>query len=208
MDGTPLKLRLKSAYPWGEEIELQVVGEGEFSVFLRLPDWCERDSRIEINGQPAVERINPGSYAEIRRKWQSGDRILLVLPMPIRQVASHPFVDENLSRVALARGPLIYCLEQEDHTGIDLRSIALDHESNFEPIFRDDLFGGIVVLHGSAREFEIQPAWGERLYQTVGRSQTPLKSDRVSVTAIPYFAWANRNPGAMQVWIRSIYSPA
>ena len=98
-------------------------------------------------------------------------------------------------RVALQRGPVVYCLEAADN-GEDLDALTLPRAANFTATFDPDLLGGVAVLRGQAERLS-SDAWGEEIY----RAQPPA-SVSVPVTAIPYFAWDNRAPGEMQVWIR------
>jgi len=111
-----IRLRQRTRYPWDGGVEIDVEAEGEFTVMLRIPAWCEEGAAFEVNGESVDAGITPGSYAKIRRAWRPGDTINLALPMPVRCVECHPYVAENAGRVALMRGPLLYCVEQSDWT--------------------------------------------------------------------------------------------
>ena len=116
----------------------------------------------------------------LRREWWPGDSVELDLPMPVRRVLAHPGVTADTGRAAVERGPLVYCLEGIDN-GTRVRNLVLPLDASLESAFRPDLLGGVVVLSGTVR--------------------SPGARRPRSVTAIPYFAWANRGPGQMIVWI-------
>src|SRR5262249_31007586 len=150
----------------------------------------------------------PGQYLELHRAWRSGDTVSLTLPIPVQRVESHPHVSGNQGCVALRRGPLIYCLEAVDHPGVEVRDILLPAEAALEAYFGPDLLGGVVAV--SADAVAVAPAgWDGRLYRAVVTSRSTTREGAarerklISLQAIPYYAWANRAPGAMQVWIRT-----
>jgi hypothetical protein len=202
-DGTVVRLEQQTRYPWDGEVIVAVNGEGTFSLFLRIPAWCEAGATLDVNGQPWTGDVTPGTYAEIRRAWRPGDVVRLMLPMPVRRIACHPYVAENRGRVAIMRGPLLYCIEQADNAGIDPRDVVLPAGVTFTPEVRTDLLGGVTVLCGQAEERKVPHDWAERLYHTV-HSHGEAPQDRpVDIVAIPYYAWANREPGRMQVWLRA-----
>jgi DUF1680 family protein len=124
--------------------------------------------------------------------------------MPVRRIESHPYVQENRDRVALMRGPLLYCVEQADNSGYDPRDLVLPANGTLAAEFRADLLGGVTVLSGQAEVRELPADWAEPLYRTArtGR-QAASQGRQVEITAIPYYAWANRDPGRMQVWLRT-----
>ncbi len=179
---------------------IQVEAEGEFTLMLRVPAWCEEDVGIEVNGESVDTGISPGSYANLRRTWRPGDTINLDLPMPVRGVECHPYVAENAGRVALMRGPLLYCAEQIDNPGVDLRDLVLNGE---EPTVRlePDLLGGVIVLQAEARAATPEDGWEGRLYRTVHTREEDAQTRASTITAVPYYAWANREPGTMRVWL-------
>ena len=169
---------------------------------LRIPAWCEEGAAVQVNGQPVDVKISPGSYIEIRRAWSPGDTINMDLPMPVRRVESHPYVAENAGRVALVRGPLLYCAEQIDNPSVDLRDLVLNGE---EPTVRlePDLLGGVVVLEAEAQLDAPDDGWENRLYRTGQPRERDAQTRATTVTAVPYYAWANREPGTMEVWLRN-----
>lgn len=199
--GQQVRLQQHTRYPWEGGIEIEVDGAGEFSLFLRVPAWCEDGASVRVNGQTAADPV-PGRYVEVRRAWQRGDTVELSLPMPARRLESHPYVAENAGRVALARGPLIYCVEQADNPGVELRDLVLPDRATISTEDRPDLLGGVVALRARARLVPPGPAWSGTLYRAVRRVEDTASEREVELVAIPYYAWANREPGRMQVWLR------
>lgn len=202
-DGRTVGLKQHTRYPWDGEVVIEVEGQGPFTLYLRVPAWCESGASMEINGQPLEAMPPPGAYAHLRRDWQPGDRVRLDLPMPVRRVACHPYAAENVGRVALCRGPLLYCLEGVDHPGLDLRDLWLPLDAPLTAEDRPDLLGGVVTLHGRALAAPPDAGWAGRLYRTARPQPAASRGQAVPMTAIPYYAWANRQPGPMQVWLRS-----
>jgi DUF1680 family protein len=135
----------------------------------------------------------------VRHRWAPGDAVELTLPLGIRRVASHPHVLANVGRVALARGPLVYCVEAADHPGVDVWDLGLPEGARLGAADRPGLLGGVVALTGEAVEAP-STAWGDGLYAPAERAPVPQRR-RVPLQAIPYFAWANRTAGPMQVWL-------
>jgi uncharacterized protein len=196
-------LRQRTNYPWDGDVEIQVDGEGEFGLALRVPSWCEDGCTIEVNGEPLDEPASPGTYAEVRREWRAGETVRLRLPMPARLVECHPYVDENSGQVAIMRGPLLYCVEGVDNPGFDPRDVVLPADADLSVQFRPDLLGGVAVLSVRAEAAAPDESWEGRLYRTRRDRGEGRRADAVELTAVPYYGWANREPGAMRVWLRS-----
>jgi uncharacterized protein len=201
-----VRLTQRTSYPWDGTIAIEVDGEGHFSLMLRIPSWCDQGAEIEVNGEPFTAPVVPGSYAEIRRTWRPGDVVELLLPMPVRRIESHPHVSENVGRVALMRGPILYCAEQIDNPGIDLREILLPLDEQKEDLVnpRPELLGGINALTFRVQIARPDKAWDGVLYRTIiaGEPGYSLVST-AEATVVPYYAWANREGGAMRVWLRA-----
>jgi DUF1680 family protein len=113
--------------------------------------------------------------------------------MPVRRQFARPEVEVDRGRLALSRGPLVYCLEQADN-GSDLEGVTVSPKDEFQAVERPDLLGGTTVLTGPGSREELQT---EHLY-----TDKPPAIGRVRLTAVPYHAWGNREPGEMRVWIR------
>jgi DUF1680 family protein len=199
--GQKVTLEQHTEYPWDGTIELHIDVEqpATFSVFLRIPAWTQ-GAQIQVNGEQAGVVAQPGSYAEIRREWKAGDTIRLELPMEVQLVESHPFVQNNHDRVAIVRGPLVYCVEQADHGDVDVWNLVLstDGGANWEWQKEDNLLGGVVTIHTSAYARSLE-GWQHQLYKPYDSVKPVYKP--VQLKAIPYYAWANREAGPMQVWL-------
>ena len=197
-DDITVQLVQRTNYPWSGEIVIEVGTAGTFDLHLRLPGWCADGWNVTLNGGAVGHTVTAEGYLCISRAWQAGDVVTLDLPMPVRRVTSHPLVAENHSRVALMRGPLLYCLEGADHPGTDVRLVELRETSAFAPEHRADLLDGVMVLRG---EGWVRAAGDESLYRAASTNGEAGELTSVSVTAIPYYAWANREPGPMLVWL-------
>lgn len=199
--GETITIEQQTNYPWDEEIgvRLQMREAQNFTLFVRIPAWAT-GAQIQVNKQPVEGlAIKPGTYAQLNRTWQPGDEVTIVLPLEIRLLESHPHVTSNHGRVAIARGPLVYCLEQVDHGSVDVWDIVLSGQTHWEAQAQKQLLGGIVTLHTQAYE-QVSEGWQGQLYRP--HNQTRQSSCRpVQLTAIPYYAWANREAGPMQVWL-------
>ncbi|MCX7671426.1 MAG: glycoside hydrolase family 127 protein, partial [Anaerolineae bacterium] len=158
---------------------------------------------LAVNGEPLAQPRHAGSYVELRRVWQAGDVVRLHLPMPARRMASHPYALENTGRVALMRGPLLYCIEGADHPGIDLRDVVLPAAAAVSAVERNDLLGGVVTLTAAGLVRPPAAAWADQLYRPAVAGEPRSGGQPITITAIPYYAWANRAAGPMQVWLQS-----
>jgi uncharacterized protein len=190
----------KTDYPWDGEIEIELlqVPPTPVGFTLRIPGWVDGAS-LAINGVPGETELQPGSYACVERVWRPGDTLRLTLPMPVRRLVGHPNIVDTYGRLALMRGPLVYCIEQADHPDADLTALRLSADADLQVVRRPDLLGGIVTIEGEAWAKDLSD-WRQVLYQPTGAiREAPMRS--VRLTAIPYYAWANRTPGPMTVWI-------
>jgi DUF1680 family protein len=197
VNGTRVLLKQTTRYPWDGEVRLSVEPEreAEFTVCLRLPGWCG-EPQLQLNRKPLATFEKARGYTRLQRKWQHGDVVELSLPMPVQRIKSHPKVEANLGRVALQRGPLVYCLEAVDNGG-HVRNLVISPQARLTVQHRADVLGGVTVIKGPALALH-RVNWLDTLY-------LPLASlpgvTNVEFTAIPYFANANRQPGDMMVWM-------
>jgi uncharacterized protein len=194
-------LAQRTRYPWEGDVEIAVVTDvsAPFSLFLRIPGWAAGAS-VAVNGVPVEEELQSRSYLELRRAWRTGDIVRLSFPMPARRLECHSYVANNNGRVALARGPLVYCLEGADHPGTDLREIVLPADAELRASFEPGLLDGMVVIRANAHAAP-PIGWEHHLYRT---AEPAVRQARpIELQAVPYYAWANREPGSMQVWIRA-----
>lgn len=207
-NGRTLKYLMRTRYPWSGHITIEVLTPGLFSIKLRVPGWCASERgmqpEVRINGNPRPGPVTPGQYIKIRRTWAVGDSLCLDLPMPVRTVASHPYALENTGRVALMRGPLLYCLEGIDHPGIDLRDVLVPLDAQaYSSAFEPDLLGGVQVIEVEGKVQPPAPNWDDRLYRPLwSQPSDTAPAETLAVKAVPYYAWGNRGTGPMQVWLR------
>ncbi len=201
-DGTGLRITQKTNYPWDGSVEIAVspAQASEFTFYVRVPGWSDH-TEITVNGK-ALKGITPGAYLPIRRRWMAGDVVRLQMAMKPEVLEANPRVADDLGRVALQRGPLVYCLEGLDQgQGVMLSDVALrvgkPSDGEFQTEYRGDLLDGVVVLHhpGFVAEYG---ASEELLYSRY--SGGAVKTRSVPLTFIPYYAWSNRLATAMQVW--------
>ena len=185
------KVTQRTEYPWDGRVELVVdaAPRGEPALVVRIPGWCEHDPADE-----ATAGLVPGTYSVVRRRWSPGDSVVLNFRMAPEAMVSHPRVAENRGAIALRRGPVVFCFEGADNPGVDLLETIIDADS-FGAARRTDLLSGVVVLVGEGSR--PREPWGP-LYQ---RADGPERArEPQSLTAIPYFAWANRGLHPMTVW--------
>jgi len=199
-----IKLSQRTEYPWQGRVEIVVEPDRSdtFALLVRIPGWARNEvvpsdlykfadsvsekPSIKVNGKVVPFEVEKG-FARIERSWQKGDKILLDLPMPVRRILSHPQITTNAGKVALQRGPIVFCLEGPDNDG-DVLSLVISDDVKLKAQFRSDLLNGVVVLTGKA--------------QTVKRSSDgkTVPGAARSFTAIPYYAWAHRGRAQMTGW--------
>jgi uncharacterized protein len=184
-----------SNYPWSGEIALTLdpEGTGEFTLSLRIPAWAE-GATARLNGKALKVETERG-YLKIRRAWAKGDRVDLSLPMPVRRVRAHPDVRQDQGRVALFRGPMLYCVEGRD-VDVPVHRLRLPDDAALAGVWLGDLLGGAMVIEGVARAADMA-RWGQALYRAA-----PVPEADSALLAVPYYLWCNRGPNPMQVWLR------
>jgi uncharacterized protein len=198
-DGTPLKVEQKTDYPWSGEVNLTLTPAKpvEFTLHLRIPAWSRRTA-VVVNGMgDAVEER--GQYLALRRRWKAGDRVTLRLDVAPRLTAANPRVAEDAGKLAVERGPLVYCLEELDQQG-PLPDLAFANpQAGFDGEFRRDLLGGVVVLQHAGWVSQ-KPSGAEPLYEPMELAQQRAHLP-VRLKLIPYYSWANRELTPMVVWV-------
>ena len=120
--------------------------------------------------------------------------------MPVRVIEPHPYIADTAGRMAIARGPILYCVEAADHPGINLRHLCIPRNAQWNANQRHDLLGGIVTLNAPGKLKPIDSNWSNQLYRTANLPDSAKETD-VALTAIPYNVWANPAAGAMRVWL-------
>ena len=199
-----VKLTQQTRYPWAGNVKITVDPENSetFAVYVRIPGWARNEPipsdlyrfvkrmadevSLKVNGRSMPIEIVDG-YVKLNRQWKQGDTIELDLPMPVRRITSHANITSNRGKVALQRGPLVYCLEGPDNEDRVL-DLVIPDDIEFTVQQREDLLGGVVTINGQA-----QTAKRTLDGRIVPNATRPF-------TAIPYYAWAHRGRAHMTVW--------
>jgi len=194
----PLVVTQETKYPWDGHVRITMdqCPDTEFALKLRIPGWAE-GAKILVNGSPAAPETEPGTYAEIRRRWQPGDTVELDLPMPARLIEANPLVEEVRNEVAVQRGPIVYCLESPDlPDGVRVQDVVVPADTKLTPRYEADVLGGVAVIEADVLA---KPSgdWSDKLYRPV----EPRPEKKIHVRFIPYYAWSNRGPSEMSVWL-------
>ncbi|PQV64204.1 hypothetical protein B1R32_10648 [Abditibacterium utsteinense] len=196
-DGHQVVVEQRTNYPWHGTVTLRVsqAPEAEISLYVRVPGWA---SGATLDGK----EVPAGTYAKVSRNWNADPEITLQLPTETRFAISHPYALENSGRVAVLRGPLLFCAEAVDNQGFDLRDLKLGSAQEFDAISCPDLLGGVLTLQTRGTARVVPLGWEDRLYQNAEEA-APTQNRPVEVKLVPYYAWANREAGQMQVWLRA-----
>ena len=206
--GNDVKVQLKTTYPWSGAMTLQVdpSSSDSFAIRIRIPGWLagspvpgglynmqtpdtSKMPAFLVNGKP-VSTVMRDGYACLSRTWKKGDRVTWTFDMPVQRLYARTEVKQNIGRTAIQRGPLIYCVEGIDNDSAAW-NIIVPEDVTFKPVPHNILNEQVIALKGKAPVLITSPD---------GRS---AKTELRTVTAIPYYAWANRGKSEMQVWLPS-----
>ncbi|MCZ4088989.1 glycoside hydrolase family 127 protein [Sinorhizobium psoraleae] len=196
--GKEVGLAQQTRYPWEGAIRFDVTTRDpvRFSLSLRIPEWAE-GTALKLNGEAIdLSGVTIDGYARIEREWRSGDRVELDIPLAPRALWANPQVRQDTGRVALMRGPLVYCAEATDN-GAGLNGIVLGSDVSKAKTAEIAELQGAVALDIPVARDEADD-WGPTLYRT-----TPPKVNQAIARFVPYHLWDNRTPGEMLVWIRA-----
>jgi DUF1680 family protein len=212
VNGSSLRISQETKYPWDGSIRITVAPEraGKFVVNVRIPGWARGEAvpsdlyrfadnatqpvTLKINGKAVPIKLDKG-YVALSRTWKKGDVIDLNLPMPIHRVLANPHVAADRGRVALQRGPLVYCAEWPDNPGGHVRNLMLPDAAKITAEWKPELLGGVTTLRSKAVALALD-------------AQGKITKTDQEFTAIPYYSWANRGRGQMIVWIPNDESAA
>ncbi|MDR3193385.1 MAG: glycoside hydrolase family 127 protein [Treponema sp.] len=189
-----LTIKVETRYPWEGQVDISLAlrEKAAFTYGLRVPSWC-RSFSLKLNGGEAPYTLRDG-YALIKREWRDGDKLSLSLDMPASLMEANPHVRNNRGKLALMRGPLVYCLEERDN-GRELFKLHAGSAKDFKVNFEGDLLEGVCTISFTGKK---ERDWqDEALYRR--RAEEDFE-DR-DLKFIPYYAWANRGRGEMTVWI-------
>jgi uncharacterized protein len=200
-----IQVKQETNYPWDGKVQISVIPgkKTDFELNIRIPGWADNQPvpgdtyhysdksyekiSISLNGIPVTCKMVKG-YAVIRKIWEKGDIVVLNLPTPVRRIVAIDMVSEDKNRVALQRGPLVYCFEHADNDGKAM-NIVIPDNITFTPEYKPVLLNGVVVLQAEAPVI------------VVSANGLSAGSVNKKITAIPFFSWANRGEGQMQVWM-------
>jgi hypothetical protein len=201
-NGTGLKLRQRTNYPWTGDVEVEVTPEraAEFTLYLRIPAWSA-NTKVEVDGKP-VDAAPAGQYLAITRQWPGSSRVTLRLNVEPRITAANSRLEDDTRKVAVERGPLVYCMEQIDQPAagsLNEFSLALSAQTQnaINGKFEASLLNGVTALEAPGFQAAAAADSSEALYRPLATA--PLRP--ASLKLIPYYTFANRAPSAMQVWI-------
>jgi DUF1680 family protein len=195
----------ETRYPWEGAVKLTIEPKSEcrFALKVRIPGWAQNTpvpsdlyqymnessekAALKLNGKPVALAVAKG-YVTLDRAWKKGDTIELNLPMPIRRVTANEKVEADRNRVAIERGPIVFCAEWPDNNG-NTHGLILPDNAKLTSEFRKDMLGGIEVIKGKA------------LAAKPGQDNQPMVKAERDLVMIPYYAWAHRGKGEMDVWL-------
>ena len=201
-----VRLTQKADFPWEGKTSISVFPEndGKFSVRVRIPGWIVNEAipgglyrfddqysqpySIKVNGEDA-ETVVENGYAVIERKWEKGDDIEVDFPMPVRKVVADERIKDDIGKVAIQRGPVIYCAEWPDNNNGNILNLVIDRDSPITTEYIDTLLEGTQVIRIK----------GSQTKKTLDGTIEKLEEEQV--TLIPYALWNNRGPGQMMVWL-------
>ncbi len=202
---TKVAIDQKSNYPWEGDVTINVNPEKKtkFDLYVRIPGWATGEAvpgdlyhflktpsakfTLKVNGKDAAYQMENG-YAIIKREWKKGDMVQLSLPMDVQEVAARESITADVDRVALQRGPLVYCVEGADNDG-QAWNILMPENTTFKTSFQKDLLNGVVTIQAEV------PA------VVVSSDNQNVSTVKKTITAIPYYSWCNRGSNSMQVWL-------
>ena len=199
----PVKVRLETSYPWEGKVRLIVeeTGGSPWEIALRIPSWCDEAS-VQIGDSVSDVSASAGGYVRFKRTWQPGEVVQLNLRLSPRFIQPNPRIDAIRSSLAIAYGPLVYCFEGVDQpAGVNLSDVRIRSSTPLKAIWREDLLGKIEEIKAQGA-VEDMSGWEDTLYRASSSVSPPYQD--LELTAVPYYAWANRGPGTMRVWIPCI----
>ncbi|MBK8881638.1 MAG: glycoside hydrolase family 127 protein [Bacteroidales bacterium] len=196
----------KADFPWDGKVELSVNPEktGKFDLKLRIPGWARNEAipgslykyedqnidsvKLRINGSLSEIKLTDG-YVVLHRKWRTGDKVELELPMPVRKIVADGRIADDRDKMAIQRGPVIYCAEWPDNNSGNILNLILKKDAHFTTEYIPSLLNGAQVIRTSAYQTK----------RTLDGQVDTLREE--PLTLIPYALWNNRGPGQMEVWL-------
>ncbi|MEO0332020.1 MAG: beta-L-arabinofuranosidase domain-containing protein, partial [Bacteroidota bacterium] len=203
-DGSQLRLKQETNYPWEGDITLTIekCKETPFDILLRIPEWGA-GAQVQINGERASIDVTPGTFARLEQRWLAGDVIRLHRPMEPRLVEGHPRIEEIRNQVAVCRGPIVYCIESPDlPEDTSILDVHLAQNAPLKPVHRPDLLGGVTVIE---TQLHLRKTGGDSMYRKVAEG---TKWKVIYANLVPYYAWSNRGTAEMTVFLPVLWTNA
>jgi DUF1680 family protein len=192
-------------YPWDGKVSMKI-NPGKlkkFTLMVRIPGWADNQAfptdlyrfrsvdkskaMIRLNGSKVAYQLKNG-YAVLSREWKESDQLVLELPMPVRELTANQLIKEDVGKVAIQRGPLVYCAEWPDNKAIKILDFQLSGQNKYTTKHLPELLNGVTIIQTST--INSKPS-GDKI----------ADNNRQILTAIPYYSWANRGSGEMSVWL-------
>ena len=199
-----VKVTQENNYPWdgGLEFTVDPARKMDIDLKIRIPGWAQNKAipsdlynyqkksaqgvEIKVNGIPVNYQVEKG-YAVISRKWKRNDKVEMTLPMEVQRVVANANIPDDIGKIALQRGPIMYCAEWKDNNGL-ASNLIVPKDVTFKTQYAHDLLNGVMVLKADVKSINVDPS---------GQS---INTQAATLTAIPYYSWANRGKGEMVVW--------
>lgn len=196
-NGQTVALRVETEYPWHGQVKITVEEAGSYELKLRVPGWCP-EATANINGEAMDESALQEGYITLQRDWLAGDTIELRLAMAPRLTVGNPRIDATRGSVAIEYGPQVYCIEAVDNPAALVLDTEIDVTAPLQAEWHSDLLNGVMVIRAAGNALD-PDSWGADLYRPLDEHVLPTQP--MELTAVPYQLWANRDAGAMRVWI-------
>ena len=193
-------LRIETEYPHQGDMDIifAEVPSQPISLAIRVPSWAKESMQVLLSGSEVGTRDEEKGYHTVSHTWMPGDRVAVSMDLRPRLTVANPRVDATRGALAIERGPLVYCLEEVDNNSPEkLADLRINPLAQLTEKFEADLLWGVVMIAAQGWETHAND-WDEFLYQSY---PAPSNGQEVSLAAAPYYTWANRGAGAMQVWI-------
>ena len=200
LDGSVLKLKQESGYPWDGNVKITIeeCKDDAFDLMLRIPGWADT-ARLMVNGKEAGVETIPGSFAVVSRPWKKGDTVELSLPLETKLMAGHRLIEETRNQVAIKRGPVVYCMETPDlPKDASVLDVYVPSDIKLKPSHDDRLIDGAVTLTGQVL---LNHDRSESMYSELGDP----KWKKLKAQFVPYYDWSNRGRSEMTVWLPVIW---
>ena len=199
-----VKVTQENNYPWdgGLKFTVDPARKMDIDLKIRIPGWAQNKAipsdlynyqkksaqgvEIKVNGIPVNYQVEKG-YAVISRKWKRNDKVEMTLPMEVQRVVANANIPDDIGKIALQRGPIMYCAEWKDNNGL-ASNLIVPKDVTFKTQYAHDLLNGVMVLKADVKSINVDPS---------GQS---INTQAATLTAIPYYSWANRGKGEMVVW--------